>query len=267
MTTSDTERCLDMYDALASGTDGYDDEMHILTIPGAPWSKARPRFGKGRTFKTKDDTDAQHRTGTYLRSAVRQPYTGNVFVGCLFFRPNRQRIDTDNLLKHICDAATGIVWKDDSQCTGIMGILELDPERPRTVVVIGRHETTLVRGTDASIACEVCAGPIYLEHHTGKIPKTCSPECRLKVPGAAGSLAAEVTCPVCDLPFKRKNHAQKICSEPCRYTLMRNRNRKNARPRSQCSECGKQLAHHRGGRCRQCWLNDPAPRRINETTP
>lgn len=249
---SDVERCLDMYDAL--GSMGYDDTMAMVTIPGAPWSKARPRFGKGRTFTSRDDVDAEKRTGTYLRQAVTAPFMGNVFIGCLFFRPNRQRIDTDNLLKHVCDAATGILWKDDSQCTGLMGVLELDPERPRTVVIIGRHQSTLKRGVDAFVDCLVCQGPIYLDQCNGKVRKTCSPECRAKAQGKGyATLREPVECPQCGQPFKRSNHAQKLCSEQCRRDLIRGKARAAWSPFSRCVDCDKELAHRRGGRCRECW--------------
>jgi Holliday junction resolvase RusA-like endonuclease len=253
---SDVERCLDMYDALAVA--GFDDDLAVVTIPGAPWSKSRPRFGKGRTFTPREDLDAEKRTATYLRQIIRTPHTGNVFIGCLFFRPNRQRIDTDNLVKHVCDAANGVLWKDDSQCTGLMAVLELDVINPRTVVIIGRHDTTLTRGTDATIACQVCGGPIYLDDCRGKPPKTCSPECRLKVPGAPGSLAELVPCLHCKTPFRRRTQAQKLCSERCRYDYLRDK-RKGVATFSACQVCGKQLAHRRGGRCRECWKADPKP--------
>ncbi len=255
---SDVQRMLDMFDGL--GLSDVSDTMRMVTIPGAPWSKSRPRFTRnGRTYSNPDDQDAEKRTATYMRSTVRSPFTGNVGMACLFYRPNRQRIDTDNLIKHVCDAANGVLWIDDSQCTAVMGIVELDSERPRTVIVVGEHSSSLTRGTDAAIACQVCGGPIYLDDVRGKPPKTCSPACRTKIPGAPGSLAILVPCAQCARPFKRINHAQKLCSDQCRYDLLRDRKRRAAKPFSRCSTCGAELAHRRGGRCRNCWRADAKP--------
>lgn len=249
---SDVQRMLDMFDGL--GLSDTADSMRMITIPGAPWSKSRPRFARnGHTYTKPEDHDAEKRTATFMRSAVRQPFTGNVGLACLFFRPNRQRIDADNLIKHVCDAANGVLWIDDSQCTAVMGVMELDTDKPRTVIVVGEHESTLRRGTDATIACQVCGGPIYLDNVTGKVPKTCSPKCRLKVPGAAGSLAELVPCLHCGEPFKRVNHAQKLCSTECRYGFIRDKKRASALPFSRCTTCDAELAHRRGGRCRNCW--------------
>lgn len=253
---SDVDRMLDMFDGL--GLSDYADNMAMVMIPGAPWSKSRPRFARktGRTYTPKEDVDAEERTARFLRARVKTPFTGNVGLACLFFRPNRQRIDTDNLIKHVCDAANGVLWADDSQCTAVMGIVEMDPDRPRTVIVVGEHQSTLRRGTDATIACQVCGGPIYLDQVAGKVPKTCSPECRLKVPGAAGSLAELVPCLQCGVPFKRGNHAQKLCGERCRYDFLRDKKRAAARPFSRCTTCDAELTHRRGGRCRNCWRAD-----------
>lgn len=81
----------------------------------------------------------------FLRNAVRRPFTGNVGLVCLFFRPDRQRIDVDNLLKHVCDAANGVLWVDDTQCTAIAGVIGLDRDDPRTVIAVGVHESTMIR--------------------------------------------------------------------------------------------------------------------------
>lgn len=121
-------------------------DWHVLTIPGVPYSKSRPRFtSQGRPYPKPEDVEAERTTGVYLRATVRRPFTGNVALACLFFRPNRTIVDTDNLLKHVCDAANGVLWVDDQQCTGLTGVLDLDRDDPRTVVAVGVHECALVR--------------------------------------------------------------------------------------------------------------------------
>lgn len=265
---SDVDRMLSMFSALDLG---QSDSMEMITILGAPWSKSRPRFARnGHAYSKREDQDAEQRTAWHLKRVVRQPYLGNVGLACLFFRPNRQRIDADNLLKHVCDAGNGVLWLDDSQCTAIMGVVELDADKPRTVVAIGEHRSSLKRGINASIPCRVCGGPIYLDNVGGRPPKTCSVECRSKVPGMSGSLSELVPCLECGEPFKRVNHAQKLCSEQCRTDRLRDRRKGSARPLSRCASCGVELTHHRGGRCRTCWKADPKPtKRLteNEVTP
>lgn len=121
-----------------------------LTIPGEPPTKARPRFSNGRVYKLEADQEAETATGWHLRKRFRRPLTGNVALGAIFFRPDRRRIDVDNMLKHLCDAANGIVWLDDSQVTALAGFAELDVEAPRTLIVIAPHVSTLERGTSGS---------------------------------------------------------------------------------------------------------------------
>jgi Holliday junction resolvase RusA-like endonuclease len=126
-------------------------DFKFLVLPGAPAAKARPRFTtEGRTYKTGADAAAEARTGWKLRQAFRQPWTGNLAVAAVFFRPDRQRIDTDNLIKHVCDAGNGIAWVDDAQITAAYGVVELDVEYPRTVLVVARHVSSLDRSDVAA---------------------------------------------------------------------------------------------------------------------
>ena len=143
---SDAQRALSMFAAL-----GASDELIMVTILGAPPSKSRPRFARsGHAYSKPADREAEKRTAAHLRAHIREPFPGNVGLACVFYRPNKQRIDTDNMLKHVCDSANGILWADDSQCTAIMGIAVLDADNPRTVVVVGEHVSTLKRGVNAS---------------------------------------------------------------------------------------------------------------------
>ncbi|MHC9292009.1 RusA family crossover junction endodeoxyribonuclease [Mycobacterium sp. LTG2003] len=147
-TEADAERVSELLAAL-SVRGG--ERSYTLTIPGVPWSKSRPRFTrKGRAFPDPKDVEAEKRTGTFLGATVRRPFTGNVGLACVFYRPTRRRIDADNLLKHVCDSANGVLWIDDSQCTAIAGVIDLDREDPRTVVAIAPHESGMVRDLSPS---------------------------------------------------------------------------------------------------------------------
>ena len=247
--TTDLDIALDLYAMVAAG--GPDERLVHIVIPGAPPSKARHRFRRnGAAYMSPEDRAAEAATATHLRSVFDAPFTGNVAIGCVFFRPNRQRIDTDNLLKHVCDAATGIAWIDDSQVTAVFGRIEYDPTNPRTVLVVGNDQSTMLRGTDAWLPCVVCGSPVPMDSRSQR--RTCSRECSARARGFE-PLAELVPCAHCGKPFKRTTRAQRLCSPECRVESLRSKRKEAERPPSQCLDCGAELAHHRGGRCRDCW--------------
>lgn len=255
---SDIEDALAMYAALAGVEPDGTERMVVCVIPGAPVSKSRARYGRGRVYSKPEDVAAEHRTATYLRDALgSQQFPGNVAVGCIFYRPNFQRIDADNLLKHVCDSATGVAWKDDCQVTSIAARMELDRENPRTVVVMGAHRSTLVRGTHDTQPCVVCEKPVKVVPANRAAVRLCSVECRRAK--RAVDLSAEIPCAQCGTPFRRKTTTQKLCRPGCRIEQMRDAP-KGTGKRSSCNSCGKRLAHKRGGRCRDCWRANPTGR-------
>lgn len=132
-------------DDLLEAIGGYGERGKVV-IDGVPPIKERPRFSNGRVYAK--DGNAERSTAYYLKSVIRQPYTGNVALVCIFYRPDRRIVDADNMLKHVCDSANGVLWLDDSQCTAKLGIVELDADQPRTVIAVARHSSTLKRGTD-----------------------------------------------------------------------------------------------------------------------
>lgn len=136
---------------------GVDPDSHWqITIEGEPVVKSRPRFGRGKTYTNPRDRVAEAHTAAVLRDLLPEPLSGNVAIACVFHRPNRNRADVDNLLKHVLDAANGVLFADDSQVTGIVGAVELDEQDPRTEVAIGEHSSSMTRGSDWMIACAVC---------------------------------------------------------------------------------------------------------------
>jgi Holliday junction resolvase RusA-like endonuclease len=250
--TPDSERMLRLCEAIAPQT----GEMRSCTIPGEPASKARPRFTRtGKPYRTRENVDAEQHTAWHVRPLFPRPWTGNIALGCVFFRPDKQRIDVDNMLKHVCDAANGIAWVDDSQVTAVYGVAELDVERPRTLLVFARHSSTLLRGTDNVRACLQCGVEFPLIGRTTK--RFCSMTCSRRAHRL--DLTEPVACKQCGKPFKRTTTAQQMCSRECRADSLRGRNRSRGQPKSTCTECGKTLAHRRGGRCRACWRANPFP--------
>lgn len=235
---------------------GLDHDIHSVILNGAPYSKSRPRFSRnGQTYVKKEDREAEEKTSYDLRMHFDEPYPGNVALACIFYRPNFQRIDVDNMLKHVCDAANGIIWHDDSQVTAIVGVARHDAEDPRTVIAVAHHESTLVRGIDAYIPCPIC-GKRFAPVKQGSKRKTCSRECSAKARGF-NLLDEPVPCGWCEKPFKRVSQYRKYCSPECRAAAYRGVRKAMSRPPTLCTSCGAPLTHRRGGRCRDCWRADP----------
>lgn len=128
------------------------DRVHPIVLLGNPWAKKRPRISKPvagkapRTHQDRADKTAEGLTRAELQAAWPwQPLGGNVRLGVRFYRASRQIVDIDNLLKHLMDAAQGILWTNDCQVTALEVELELDRTNPRTELWAGPHFTSLIR--------------------------------------------------------------------------------------------------------------------------
>lgn len=254
MSNPDLDWALDMCSMFGRG--GDDEYLFYAVIEGEPWSKSRPRFtrrGKGGTYQPRDDREAEQRLAWHLKAGHAERFPGNVMLACRFYRPNSQRIDADNLLKHVCDSATGILWDDDCQVTLTLGEIQLDRERPRTVIVAADHYSTLLRGDDRKIPCAHCGEP-FLPPAGSRGKRFCSSECMY---GARVTKLDDRECPQCGKTYKPKTATQARCSRECHAAWLTGRAREKAAPMSTCAECGKELAHRRGGRCRDCWRANP----------
>lgn len=115
-------------------------------IPWQPWAKKRPRIsrGGGRTHQPPDDREAEDETRKYFAQVILEcqlpAITSNVAIGLRFFRRTAQTVDLDNLIKHFCDSANGVLWADDVLVTKYDIVeLGLDRERPRTEWSIRYH--------------------------------------------------------------------------------------------------------------------------------
>lgn len=252
---TDRDWAFEMYSAFARGA--VPEQMYYVEIDGEPWSKSRPRFarrGKGvKTYQPRDDVLAEARLRDAIKHRAPAPFPGNVMLVCRFYRSNFQRIDTDNLLKHVCDSANGVLWEDDSQVTFVAGEVLLDAAYPRTVILAGNHDSSLLRGDDRLRKCAHC-GEMYIPPSGNSERRFCSSVCSHS---ARVTVLTPIPCPQCGETFKPKTKTQKLCSRVCVSALLSDRNKGRARPHSACESCGKQLAHHRGGRCRDCWREAP----------
>lgn len=120
-----------------------------LTIPGEPRSKARPRFtGSGGVYSDKQQRAHEELLEWHLRFVFKEPLQEGVGVGMTFFRSDRHRIDLDNLVKAVLDAANGIAFVDDAQVVELAARLDLDKANPRTVLLIEPKSTSMPRGTE-----------------------------------------------------------------------------------------------------------------------
>lgn len=121
----------------------------VVVHDGDPRPKPRPRHGQRRTYSPPELIAAERALATRIRAAVRGiRREGNVAVAAIFYRSTRRKVDGDNLMKLALDAATAAgAWWDDCQITTQAAWVELDPERPRTVLAICDATSTLERRT------------------------------------------------------------------------------------------------------------------------
>jgi Holliday junction resolvase RusA-like endonuclease len=215
---------------------------------GNPDSKARPRLGKGRVYSP--SAKAETALAWEMRTVFPEKLVGNIGVACVFFRSNRQRIDADNMLKHVMDAATGVIWKDDSQVTAQAGFVEYDPAAPRTIIAIGQHNSSLTREVPAERVCAKCGG-LFRPHWHGSEAKFCSRGCAARSRGQ--DLREQVRCGQCGTEFRRHVAGQRYCSDKCRLDYLHNLTRSKTVPKPMCRICGEKLSRHGYALCRPCW--------------
>lgn len=251
------------------------NEIIAFVHDGAPISKARARAGKYGFYTPTRTILAERSVFVAFRSVMqgRQTYTDTVAIVAIFYRPNRQRIDADNLMKLVMDAGTKArVWRDDCQVTAQASIIELDAQRPRTVIALCPHRSTMTR-QPLLLNCERCGKDFERDPSYAKRcnPRFCSGAC------AQARRLAVVACPRCGHDFQRKNAGQRYCSSPCakadRGTRLPNGEQK---PPAVCEKCGKRVSRREYKQCRSCRgygrppknsAPVPAPERIANASP
>ena len=99
-----------------------------------PWERTegngKRRFTAARTRRQKQLVAAAAR----IAGAV--PLDGSARLTVHAFRATRRRCDWDNLGKLVSDALNGVCWHDDSQVDDARVLKSIDPERPRTEVIV-----------------------------------------------------------------------------------------------------------------------------------
>lgn len=129
-----------------------EDDVSIVVLEGAPvtWKRTTKRAKTGVPITPRKMREATSSLVECLRGCGCSPVRldANVAIVALCYLPDRRRSDGDNLVKLVKDAATRAgIWIDDSQATGTTVLVELDRERPRTVIGWCRTTSSLDRTT------------------------------------------------------------------------------------------------------------------------
>lgn len=120
--------------------------LFITIIEGDPHPQKRGRTARGRVYKDAVERVLENEMVFKLKATLSAHFTSNVALAAVFYRATRRRVDSDNLVKFLCDSGTKAeIWQDDSQITAQCGIVEYDPEHPRTVIALGAHKSTMDR--------------------------------------------------------------------------------------------------------------------------
>jgi Holliday junction resolvase RusA-like endonuclease len=213
----DMDRLTDLLVAVGANASGRIDKV---IVPGPPQATKRPRVGRSGVVYSPSSVDENALATWFL--GIRR-YERNVALVAVFYRPNRQRIDVDNLLKFVMDAATKAgVWKDDSQVTCVLGRVEFDADQPRTLIGFAEDTSSMTRAVPTRL-CGYCGKQFELEW-AGAKDRFCSPRCRGR------SLRQEKVHPG------------------------RGRGPKG-QPPTACADCGRPLSKRSYIRCRSCWAS------------
>ena len=119
----------------------------VVEWEGTPHPQARVKVTRrGKASVTyRPDQAHQDELRARFEALVLEPLTGSLVLACAFYLPDLRTRDTDNLVKHVADSANRVLFKDDRQVTAQMGYVELDRERPRTIMMLGPDELSTVR--------------------------------------------------------------------------------------------------------------------------
>ena len=239
---------LDLLAAIRSGREGDDDALIALVHPGEPVSKARARFTRHGHAYTPQRTSASEQSLAYAFRGVTKGRTleGNIAIVAVFYRATYQRVDADNLMKLVMDAATKArVWNDDSQVTAQAAVIELDHENPRTVIALGRTDSTMVRGARTyTKACARCGVEFTVDAKAYR-RVYCKPKC--------AQPRVKARCARCGTEFARGAAGQRYCSKKCVQAdpLVRQKIAAS-RPHATCVDCGGRVSRREYIRCSNC---------------
>lgn len=219
-----------------------------LSVEGEPVSKARARYTRAGRMYTPQKTVAHEAMLKLLMraelGAIDPDGKSRFGLRSIFYRSTRQRIDCDNLLKAVSDAANGVVWKDDAQVVEVIGRLFLADASPRTEIVIYRVDDPAPRDK-----CPVCGKEVVTYPSQGV--KYCSLDCYNK------TLRTTLECRWCkkeyEVPISIAKRGKGFCSRQCsREYHGRKRSELNGPQTWKCIDCGGPVSRREYERCRAC---------------
>ncbi len=224
------------------------DVVVNITLAGEPLSKQRARFGRnGNVYtpiKTRNYEDAVRWTLRGVLGDVEPDAKSKFALRCLFYRSTRQRIDCDNLIKAISDAANGQVWEDDAQVMEIFGRLFLANDNPRVEILIHKIDDPAPRGT-----CPVCGGEVTTYPSQNTVH--CSIEC------ASKAKRQTLNCKECgkefDIPQSLARLRAGFCCRQCSMNYYGRKRTEAGGPLTwKCQDCGGPVSRKEYIRCRAC---------------
>ena len=124
--------------------------MIIITVPGIPVPKARPRVNHktGAIYTPKKSKDYEAKIKAEAQKEIKEPLRGPISMRIYFRFPKPKkykgdsgwydlRQDIDNLVKSVMDALNGIAYKDDKQVTDLAAVKAwIDDSEPVTDIYI-----------------------------------------------------------------------------------------------------------------------------------
>ena len=208
-----------------------------LTVDGQPVSKARREYERRLRGVIQDSLVDYHKDAE-----------SSFGLRCMFYRNSRQRIDCDNLIKAVSDAATGEVWKDDNQVVEVIGRLFVASDTPHAEIVIYRLPNPAPRKQCLSCGKEFVTYPSLNADY-------CSQECYQK------STHATVVCKECGKEFEIIQSLAKkragFCSRHCSMVYHGRKKTTERGPQTwKCRVCGGPVSRKEYELCRACSMKE-----------
>ena len=226
-----------------------DDDKVIarIEVEIEPVSKARPRFGgSGRVYTPAKTVRYERTLAAHMRNAMagNNPFAGLMGLACVFYRKDGHRVDCDNMLKAVADAANRIIWVDDMQCVEMYARLHRNSDSPRVLMVF--YTIDEVHGKPCANCGKIFRRPPSL------MGDCCSVKC------STSMKRTDVTCKHCGAVFSQPQSIAKrskgYCSRAC--GMAATSNRKKALPNSSekwiCGVCGGKVTRREYKVCRGC---------------
>lgn len=150
-----------------------------IVIPGNPYPKERPRFGKGRTYTAKKTLEEEKRIADAVRAAGVVLLPPPIRIEMWFYRQTRQPVDLDNLAKLVMDALNGVAWKDDRDVFDAPPHKRISGVNPRTVIELSRMDPAEIeesppgKRTTGARKSKAKAVPLFAQEVPDGVPSRC----------------------------------------------------------------------------------------------